>query len=313
MPGKLLLVVALGALPLAPLSSQQYTPQECAAITASALAHPARTDTLRLVRDCPGVFGSTFATLLQSVAVFADSGTFDTVARMASRRREPEIFSAAIAVAGDTGRPELARLTAVWLLVKYMYGTSFDINLRALGEYEDDGPAICVTAPGTRAVSGENPLPADARAQVHSLATSLMAEQPMGWVPLHAQCLDHISNDALLVFSSSPREQLTFNPSTDFAFQVLCGRRVLLRNASLAPVSIRLVWGDTPAQVSLNQQARDYTLPGRRDGTPYFETTWTVPSQTARKFRIQQVTNPYSAPPYVLLVNLETLNTTACS
>jgi len=292
-------------------TAQTYTSQECTAITANALAHPARGDTLAMVGYCPNAFGPTMSTLLQDAAVYADSATYDEVVRRASLRREPEIFSAALSIAQDGGATRLQRLSALAILIRY-FSPSVDLDLRGM---PSSYPRVdlCVLGGGTQAAPGDNPLPSDAAATTESVASTIGAGSGPDAVRVLAHCLLTAVTIDPEYLDPPDRPNTVFNAASDFQFQVLCGRRVKLVNASYAPVSLRLVWGDDAAQITANNQARDYTLPGRTATNPVGETIWQVPGTTALKFRVQRVLNGWGAPPYQLLVNIETLDTTSCS
>lgn len=293
------------------ITAQSPTPQECSTIVANALSHPANLDTLAMIVQCPGVTGSVFATLLNEPAVFADSSTYDTVFRWASYRREPEVFAVALADFADEGELRLRRMVGAAILVKYLAPSSPDWKLR---EFPQNPAAIdgCAVGPGTSSWAGDLPLPASAIADAKAAAVSVIGGSGPASVRFLAHCVLNVTAPDSGMFDPGLPLNEEFNPASDFEFDVLCGRRVLLRNKSLAPVSIRLVWGDDYSQILQNTQARDYTLEGRTPPATSFETVWQVPSPTALKFRIQEVTNGWGGPPYILLVNVETLNTTSC-
>lgn len=292
------------------LGAQTYSPAQCSTIIGNALSHPANRDTLALVEYCPNAFGPTIASLLQDQAVYADSALYDEVVWRATRRQEPELFTAALSIAQDAGATRLQRLSAIQILIKY-FSPAAETNVRGMPQ-SFARVDLCTLGGGRQAAAGENPLPANARATALGVATAIGNAPGPDAVRVLAHCLIAATTINPDYIDPPGRPNTNFTPATDFQVQVLCGRRLQLSNTSYAAVSLRLVWGDNAAQITANNQARDYTLPGRTITNPVFQTVWQVPSSTALKFRIQQLLNGWGGPPYVLLVSMETLNTTAC-
>ncbi|MCA9764173.1 MAG: hypothetical protein KC544_13715 [Gemmatimonadetes bacterium] len=308
------LALTLGLVCAGTLNAQLPTPKECATIRANAVAHPSNTDTLNLVMKCPAEFGPVFSTLLLSDTVLAQDGIFDMVLRLASSSKDPQIFQAALSAFADEAQPRMRRLGAVYILLKYTSVSVSDLNLRALPmTYADE--AACALGNGGVASERFGPLPATAKEDAHAAGAMVAAGPGPSTVRFLAHCLMYHIKSPFDSTNYGRVDHEVFVPVQHFEAVPLCGRRIRMRNRSTVAVSIRIVWGDTPAEVEANDQASGYNLRGRVPvgGGPYHETIFTVPSPTATRFLVQQVLNIWGTPPYVILAPLGTLDTSPCS
>lgn len=107
----------------ADVSSQvpaQFTPAECASISANVLSHPQRLDSLRMMYGCPAYRGATFAPLLGNASLTADTALYASIVGYAVAYKEAAIFDTAMSLASNAAAPDIARIGAIHVLISYV-------------------------------------------------------------------------------------------------------------------------------------------------------------------------------------------------
>lgn len=283
-----------------PLQAQRFdiglTAPQCEAIVSNALSNPARTDTLHLVRHCPGQFGPVMSELLRRSDLPAtDWPLYKHIITFAVSFREADVFDAALALAVDTSSAYLGRVGALFLIHMYTSGKESVNTDRYLDLFigSGEGRTGCggtYSWPPTT-WPGEVDLPTSAKEQALSAAREVLASASEAGLSVLASCIrDDL--DRTGAGWSVPTE---FTPSTDFSWVRQCGRRFLLRNSSRAWVSMErsLLAMTVPPTLHYTR----WSFPPRPEGAAYSEETWIAPGAGTASIRQIPPVSPYLMPP----------------
>ena len=258
-------IIVLPAIVLAPSAVRaQFTPSECTAMKATALANPTRRDTLFKVGFCNG-FGRVYAELIGRYSLASDTSTYGAVFDYATAIRDPDVFTAAKSAAADVAAPTFARVGALVLLTNYSsdYGTLLErtdvmTSDSSFGCY----PPMPSSEGGVS--GGEGTMPSDFIAQSLILSRRILNDSSApNAVRAAAGCLH-----AIALGSDSLQPSSTFNPSfippQDFRLLSACPARYLFRN--LTPITVAVYVTDTYTHVG-----EWISLPPRPSGGKYSE------------------------------------------
>jgi hypothetical protein len=314
-------VLVAALFPAAATAQDRFTDRECRRIRSSALSRPQALDTLELVHYCPGAFGPVFARLLERPPSAVDSLLYDTIARQASHKPEPEVFAVATRLVSDSTVALHRRLSVVHLLIGY-FANPLPTWRRSMPSLASNalgtpvGPGCVFVLQGERGAGkpSDRSLPDDARAIAGAVAVRLGDPSVPRALRTWASCLGAatIGDPSYSAAYSLPLGDAKFDPRQQFSVQVYCNRRVALRNTSNIPVSIRAVWGRDSLEVEADSLAEDLMLPPRRAPDPYAVRIFSVPDASARLVRVHQVLTSTGHPPYVVLAHLVPLDTLPC-
>lgn len=166
----------------------------CDTLVARAMANPTASDSLLLVRTCPGRFGPMMASLIVQFAPQTDTVASAVVFSLASGWREPEIYDSAEALASNAALPDMTRMWALKILTDYESPAGVAISVPMMHSLVGSTPGICnpEAFPDLAVKDGDAPLPSDHVARSAGVAASVLAGSASGRVKFMASCLKSV-------------------------------------------------------------------------------------------------------------------------